>query len=72
MATARATALVAVAQTLSSAVRQWSDLVARIGGDEFAMLIADLRLTQAENRLRALASELAAVGFETTPARLSA
>jgi diguanylate cyclase (GGDEF)-like protein len=58
-------ALAAVAQALKSSVRQGSDVVARIGGDEFAVLIADLTLQQAEARLRMLGSSLAAVQFET-------
>jgi diguanylate cyclase len=58
-------ALVAVAHTLTSAVRQGLDVVARLGGDEFAMLIGDLTLSQADNRLRGLASRIAAVNFET-------
>jgi len=58
-------ALVAVAHALTNAVRQSIDVVARFGGDEFAMLIADLTLSQADNRLCILASRLAAVSFET-------
>jgi diguanylate cyclase len=58
-------ALLAVAQSLKSSVREGSDVVARIGGDEFAVLIADLTLPQAEGRLRMLGSSLAAVQFET-------
>ena len=58
-------ALISVAQTLTSTVRQGADVVARIGGDEFAMLISDLTLGQAENRLRVLVSRIAAASFET-------
>jgi diguanylate cyclase len=58
-------ALTVVAQTLKSSVRQERDVVARIGGDEFAMLIADLPLPQAESRLRLLASSLASANLET-------
>jgi diguanylate cyclase len=58
-------ALIAVAQSLKSSVRQVRNVVARIGGDEFAVLIADLTLGQAESRLRMLGSSLAAVKFES-------
>jgi diguanylate cyclase len=58
-------ALTIVAQTLKNSVRQERDVVARIGGDEFAMLIADLTLPQAENRLRMLSSSLASAKVET-------
>lgn len=58
-------ALTIVAQTLKSSVRQERDVVARIGGDEFAMLISDLTLPQAENRLRMLSSSLASAKVET-------
>ena len=44
-------ALVAVAQTLKASVRA-EDLVARMGGDEFALLISSLTLRQAEFRLK--------------------
>ena len=57
--------LTLVAQSLKDSVRQDRDVVARIGGDEFAMLIADLTLPQAESRLRMLASILAAANIET-------
>jgi diguanylate cyclase (GGDEF)-like protein len=59
-------ALTVVAQTLKNSVRQDRDLVARIGGDEFAMLISELPLPQAESRLRILSSSLANVHVETT------
>jgi diguanylate cyclase len=58
-------ALTVVAQTLKSSVRQGRDVVARIGGDEFAMLISDLTLPQAESRLRMLSASLANVNLET-------
>jgi diguanylate cyclase (GGDEF)-like protein len=58
-------ALVAVAQALKNSVRAGADVVARIGGDEFAVLVADLNLRQAESRLRMLSASLAAVKFET-------
>jgi diguanylate cyclase len=59
-------ALTVVAQTLKNSVRQDRDVVARIGGDEFAMLISDLTLAQAESRLGMLASSLAAANLETS------
>ena len=52
-------------QALKNSVRQKRDVVARIGGDEFAMLIADLTLPQAESRLRMLSSSLASAKVET-------
>jgi diguanylate cyclase len=58
-------ALTAVAQTLKNSVRQDRDVVARIGGDEFAMLISDLTLPQAESRLRMLSAALAGANVET-------
>ena len=58
-------ALTVVAQTLQNSVRQDRDVVARIGGDEFAMLIADLSLPQAESRLRLLSSSLASASVGT-------
>jgi diguanylate cyclase len=58
-------ALTVVAQTLENSVRQERDLVARIGGDEFAMLIADLTLPQAESRLRMMSASLASAKVET-------
>ena len=57
--------LTLVAQTLKNSVRQDRDLVARIGGDEFAMLIFDLTVPQAESRLRLLASSLSAAKIDT-------
>lgn len=67
-------ALVAVAQALKNSVRQGSDVVARVGGDEFAVLISELDLQQADARMRMLGSSLASVSFETpadTPLRIS-
>lgn len=66
-------ALIAVAQALKNSVRTRSDMVARIGGDEFAILVADLNLRQTESRLRMLNSSLSAVAFQTntTPVRLT-
>ena len=45
--------LIAVAQTLSASLRAGS-LVARVGGDEFALLVADITLRQAEGRFAAI------------------
>jgi diguanylate cyclase (GGDEF)-like protein len=59
-------ALTIVAQALKNSVRQDRDVVARIGGDEFAMLIADLPLPQAESRLRMLSASLASASLEAT------
>ena len=66
-------ALIAVAQALKNSVRTRSDMVARIGGDEFAILVADLNLRQTESRLRMLNSSLSAVAFQTntTPVRIT-
>ena len=47
--------LVAVAETLARCLRS-DDLVARVGGDEFAILAASLSLGQAEGRFAAIAS----------------
>jgi diguanylate cyclase len=58
-------ALTVVAQTLNTSVRQHRDIVARIGGDEFAMLISDLSMPQAENRLRMVGTSLASANIET-------
>ncbi len=52
--------LVAVAKALRAAVRG-HDVVARIGGDEFGMLIAGLTLRQAEARLRNTLKQLAEI-----------
>jgi diguanylate cyclase len=48
-----------VAQRLAESFRD-TDVVARIGGDEFAVLAADLTLTQAERRLVAVLQQLGA------------
>ena len=45
--------LVAVAETLNASLRAGS-LVARVGGDEFALLVADITLRQAEGRFAAV------------------
>lgn len=50
--------LLLVAQALKSAVRS-VDLVARFGGDEFAVLASGVSLAQAESRLNAVAAKLA-------------
>jgi diguanylate cyclase (GGDEF)-like protein len=59
-------ALVAVAQALRNSVRSKNDIVARIGGDEFAVLIANLSLRQAESRMRMLLASLASTSLTTT------
>jgi diguanylate cyclase (GGDEF)-like protein len=46
-----------VARGLKTSTRP-DDVVARIGGDEFAVLASGLTLRQAENRLRAILSQL--------------
>ncbi len=51
-------ALVAVAQALKASVRS-QDLVARMGGDEFVVLVADLTLRQADARLRSMVASVA-------------
>ncbi len=66
-------ALVAVAQALQGAVRHQSDMVGRVGGDEFAVLMAELPIRQAENRLRMVSAALAGVnlGLEGAPLTLT-
>ena len=61
-------ALIAVAQALKNSVRSKSDIVARIGGDEFAVLVADLNLRQTESRMRMLNASLGAIRFDGTAA----
>src|SRR5690242_17943496 len=58
-------ALTVVGQTLNTSVRQHRDMVARIGGDEFALLLADLSMAQAESRLRMVGASLASANIET-------
>jgi diguanylate cyclase len=54
-----------VAMTIRGSVRQ-DDVVARIGGDEFALLASGLTLSQAESRLKAILQKIGAeaVGAE--------
>jgi diguanylate cyclase (GGDEF)-like protein len=47
-----------VAETLTSAVRG-DDIVARIGGDEFALIAQGLTLAQADRRMRSMMATLA-------------
>ena len=64
-------ALRAAADALARGART-ADVAARIGGDEFAVLVADLNLRQTESRLRMLNSSLSAIAFETpTPLKLT-
>ena len=58
--------IVAVAQALKNSVRSITDMVARFGGDEFALLAEDLTLQQAKNRLRMLAKSLATLSLEAS------
>jgi diguanylate cyclase len=62
--------LVAVARTLRAAVRG-HDVVARIGGDEFGMLIAGLTLRQAETRLRNTLKQLGEIPAGPVAGRLT-
>jgi diguanylate cyclase (GGDEF)-like protein len=63
--------LQAVAQTLKTSVRK-HDLVARIGGDEFALIGSSVTLRDAEPRIRSIVATLATVptGLQE-PARVS-
>jgi diguanylate cyclase len=63
-------AIVAVAQALRNSVRSQDDVVARIGGDEFAVLISNLNLRQGESRMRMLSTSLSSVAFPTAGAAL--
>jgi diguanylate cyclase (GGDEF)-like protein len=51
-------AILAVARALTASVRAGSDVVARIGGDEFGVLAADLPLQHAESRMQRLIGSL--------------
>ena len=53
-------AILAVARALTASVRAGSDVVARIGGEEFGVLAADLPLGHAESRMQRLVT-----GFTT-------
>ena len=63
--------LQAVAQTMKASVRK-QDLVARIGGDEFALIGTNVTLRDAEPRMRSITATLATIptGLEQ-PARVS-
>jgi diguanylate cyclase (GGDEF)-like protein len=66
------TVLKTVAETLKGAVRG-DDVVARIGGDEFALVANGLTLAQADRRMRSMMATLgqAKVGTEDTPVTVS-
>src|ERR671912_934349 len=51
--------LTVISRTLTQAVRQ-QDIVGRLGGDEFIILMLDVTVPQAEHRLRQILSNLAA------------
>jgi diguanylate cyclase (GGDEF)-like protein len=57
--------LVTVAQTIANSQRE-ADLLARIGGDEFAVLAAGIRLSQAEARFTTIARNVAKACRELT------
>lgn len=56
-------AIVVVATTLKDSVRAGQDMVARFGGDEFAVLMSEATLQQASHRLRMVAAALAEVSL---------
>jgi diguanylate cyclase len=66
-------AITLVAKTLKESVRSSQDVVARFGGDEFAVLMAEATLQQAAHRLRMVATGLAAVslGPEEAPMKIT-
>jgi hypothetical protein len=55
--------LLAVGQRLAQGLRR-TDLAVRYGGDEFALLFGEMSLAQAEKRLEAIVSDLAAARYE--------
>jgi diguanylate cyclase (GGDEF)-like protein len=58
--------LVFIAQTLARSLRS-DDIIARIGGDEFAVMARGLTIDQAERRLRAVIASLRDPAAEGRP-----